>query len=269
MPSPLSRASRSRAGGRSCCSAAADGDSGILLASVHLEPAASLAEKWWILERIAEVSRGPPRCVAVLAGEYNFTHTADPRANLRRLDVVMANEPTGTAFKRTLPDFVEMEHPGHTRRQMEGGIVTMLSRLDRVYLRSEPSDLDGLCTRAQVLGDVQRRDSPSDQVPVSVHMSRPRHPLMQSDLLAALCRSDAFRGALLPQVPAEGPVFERLGLLEDALRVAVANAARVLDAERQLPASVAARAALVALRASRRHDARAVCRAVGELSSPR
>lgn len=159
----------------------------------------------------------------------------DPRIDLRQLDAVNGGERIASAFERLLPDLIELEQVGHTRRQFTDGIPVHLSRIGRVYIRCAPQELDELFVQAKVIGDVLRASNPSDHIPVSASLARrtARHPLLRVPLLLSLCRSEHFAvtaRSLLAQLPPGLGAFEALECVKDSFRIAAMDAAKALAA---------------------------------------
>lgn len=126
--------------------------------------------------------------------------------------------------------------------------------------------MDDLAILASTVGDLLKRDAPSDHVAVSVTISARcrRHPAMKVPISAHLCKSVEFASSvagMLPLAMRAADCFAQLEAIKCVFRHAAEKATAELAARHALPGSVSAIAALRALRAGQKGDAVALRKA--------
>lgn len=125
----------------------------------------------------------------IAGGDMNGTHADDDRQFIgagasRGADLV------GAAWERMLPHLVEAHQPDPTRRQVTGGRLQSMARLDRFYMRVGASYLIDTRPRAIVVGSVVAERA-SDHIPVVLNIPQ-RGGVPSEGIPVWACRDAAF-----------------------------------------------------------------------------
>jgi hypothetical protein len=104
----------------------------------------------------------------LLAGDWNTTASDEPRLN--PVEGVFSSGRSSIALhmEAGLEGFTELFQPHYTRRGMSGGIITNLSRIDRVYSNGPTCELLDRRPVVATYGVISNTLSPSDHIPVTV-----------------------------------------------------------------------------------------------------
>ncbi len=70
-------------------------------------------------------------------------------------------------FEAMFSAFIELHQASYTRKQIGHGVVTTLSRLDRIYTNIQPCVLHDLSVHTHAVGYITNPNNISDHIPVS------------------------------------------------------------------------------------------------------
>ena len=135
------------------------------LCCIHVVPAWSANEKYTFLGRIRSFVPHFGEAVVFLAGDFNFPVDGEGRVNLSTERVTGGSDSVASHFDVLFDDLTEIAQDRPTRRRSEGGSITVLSRIDRVYSNISPGGLLARNACAATIGKLTH-DELSDHVPV-------------------------------------------------------------------------------------------------------
>lgn len=166
---------------------------GLAVVNVHIEPAATLAAKRSLVDRIASFSRAVPGVVVLLAGDVNFARkmrrvSTWPGCRHRCSSIRL--RPTSRLSSGSSLSSSSPRSDASTRRGWSASPPLSLGPC--LYVRILPTDFGGLQLMARTLGDIVSVGGPSDHVPVSAVLS-PRvakHAQVHRPLSVDVCRTD-------------------------------------------------------------------------------
>ena len=149
------------------------GEKDVYVTSVHIDPALPGPQQKHRLDWILRAVPPPEEAYTFVAGDFNITGTGEGRFNLRTSEVTYSSESLARHLDKCFEGFTEVCTNSHTRRQVEGDMVTNLSRIDRCFLNLDPGNIQQLSASLVVDGDIRRRDLLSDHLPIRLALREP------------------------------------------------------------------------------------------------
>ncbi len=112
-----------------------------------------------------------PLTHSILAGDWNIVEADDSRFHPLINKFTPDSSIHSKILEGKLVGYTELHQPAFTRRQVEGGAISVLSRIDRLYSNGFTCELLDRRPQTSTVGLVTDLTSPSDHVPVLVCFS--------------------------------------------------------------------------------------------------
>jgi hypothetical protein len=112
--------------------------------NLHLEPALSHADKVKLMRAIADAAAAFSGDT-FLMGDLNFVPSDESRFQVAECRDASGDTKLAIEFEALFGDFTELHQAGYTRKQIAHGMISTLSRIDRIYTNIQPCLLHDLC----------------------------------------------------------------------------------------------------------------------------
>jgi endonuclease/exonuclease/phosphatase family metal-dependent hydrolase len=133
----------------------------------------------------------------ILAGDWNSTASDEPRLNPIEGSFYPGRCAIAKHLEAGLVGFTELYQPHYTRRGMSGGVITNLSRIDRIYSNGPTCELLDRHPVVATYGIVTNTLSPSDHIPITVKFfPAPAGPPVHSSIPAWVAKHKFFPSAV-------------------------------------------------------------------------
>ena len=130
----------------------------LALCCLHVVPEWSINYKRNFLNRVSECSPSVGDACLVLAGDLNFPGVGEGRLNVDAGRVTLTDEGISAHFDSTFTELCEVMGDRPTRRGFNNGIISVASRIDRVFMNLVPSELLSRNAGVCVLDDLNNID---------------------------------------------------------------------------------------------------------------
>ena len=133
---------------------------------LHMVPEWSVGFKRNFLDRVSGRSPKVGDACLVLGGDLNFPAVGEGRLNVNTGRVSLSDEAVSAHFDNVFPELCEILGDRPTRRGFINGVLSVVSRIDRVFMNMLPSELLSRNASVCVLDDLNCIDLLSDHSPV-------------------------------------------------------------------------------------------------------
>ena len=137
---------------------------------VHVVPAWSDSVKRNFFLQLRDAVPRDSDSVFYVGGDFNFPSDGEGRLNIASGRVVVSNDPVASFFEALFEDLTEIAQDRPTRKRVEGGEVTVLSRIDRIFSSIPPGELLGRNANAVTIGKLTAKSDLSDHIPVAARI---------------------------------------------------------------------------------------------------
>ena len=170
--------------------------------------------------------------VVFVAGGFNFPVDGEGRRNVSTDRVIGGSDSAASHFDCLFDDLTEIAQGRPTRRRSEGGTMTVLSRIDRIYSNLPPGEVLARSACAATLGKLASQCELSDHVPVVARICGSSvvsgyRPFVPDWVLSLSCFPDRVRDLAIAE-GVDGPGGEDLAPFEKLkeLKGVIVKAAR-------------------------------------------
>ena len=139
---------------------------------LHVVPEWSVNCKRNFLSRVSECSPSVGDACFVLGGDLHFPGIGEGRLNVSTGRVTLSDEGVSAHFDSTFTELCEILGDRPTRRGFVDGVLSVVSRTDRVFMNLLPSELLSRSAGVCVLDDLNSADLLSDRSPVLFSLGR-------------------------------------------------------------------------------------------------
>ena len=206
------------------------------LCRLHVVPAWTVGEERGFLGSLRSALPCGSGSVVFVAGDFNFPVDGEGRLNVSTDRVTGGSDSVASHFDCLFDDITGLAQGRPTRRRSEGGTMTVLSRIDRIYSNLPPGELLARNACAATLGKLASQCELSEHVPVVARICGRSvvsgyHPFVPGWLLSLRCFPDLVSDLAIAEGVA-GPGGEDLapfGELKELKRFIVKAARRAAE----------------------------------------
>ena len=139
---------------------------------LHVVPEWNINCKKNCLSRVGNCSPKVGDACLVLGGDLNFPGVGEGRLNVSTGRVTLTDEGISAHVDNTFTELCEVMGDRPTRRGFVDGVLSVVSRIDRVFMNLLPNELLSRNAGVCVLDDLNNADLLSDRSPVLVSLGR-------------------------------------------------------------------------------------------------
>ena len=139
---------------------------------LHVVPEWGISYKRNFLSRVGDCSPNVGDACLVLGGDLNFPGVGEGRLNVNTGRVAFTDEGISAHFDNTLTELCEVMGDRPTRRGFIDGVLSVVSRIDRVFMNLLPSELLSRNAGVCVLDDLDNVDLLTGHYPVLFSLGR-------------------------------------------------------------------------------------------------
>ena len=139
---------------------------------LHVVPEWGVNCKGNCLSRVGGRSPSVSDACFVLGGDLNFPGVGEGRLNVGTGRVTLGGERVSAHFDDTFDELCEIASDRPTRRGFVDGVLSVVSRIDRLFMNLLPSELLSRSAGVCVLDDLNCADLLSDHSPVLLSLGR-------------------------------------------------------------------------------------------------
>ena len=147
-----------------------------VLINVHLCPGLGRATATTQLRRLRSRLQRHAAALHIFIGDFNFVDPAEGRLHLPSGTLSPCHDVYHEVWHDIFPSLCEIVQPAHTRRKMQDGRVSILSRLDKVFTNLPDTDLHLASASCGVLWSASFDQKGSDHVAIRLSLCQGSRP---------------------------------------------------------------------------------------------